>query len=89
VADAVGDKEFLTLFESAIKVELENMAQLRKNANAFPIEDIGLAQGNCLSPLLGNLFLHSFDREMNQQPGIRCLRYIDDFIVIGTNSECA
>jgi reverse transcriptase-like protein len=89
VADAIDDEEFLTLFKSAIKVELENMAQLRENANAFPIEDIGLAQGNCLSPLLGNLFLHGFDREMNQQPGVRCLRYIDDFIVIGTTSEHA
>lgn len=89
VANAVDDADFVTLFESAIKVELENMAQLRESASAFPIEDIGLAQGNCLSPLLGNLFLHAFDEEMNRQPGVRCLRYIDDFIVIGTSSEFA
>ena len=89
VAKAVDDVDFLSLFESAIKVELENMAQLRESASAFPIEDIGLAQGNCLSPLLGNLFLHAFDAEMNQQPGVCCLRYIDDFIVIGTSSESA
>jgi RNA-directed DNA polymerase len=89
VEDAIDDAEFLALLKSAINVELENMAQLRESANAFPIEDIGLAQGNCLSPLLGNIFLHGFDEEMNRQPGVRCLRYIDDFIVIGTNSECA
>ncbi|HTU44784.1 MAG TPA: reverse transcriptase domain-containing protein [Bryobacteraceae bacterium] len=89
VADAVDDKEFVALFETAIEVELENMAQLRGSADYFPIEDIGLAQGNCLSPLLGNLFLHDFDREINEQPGVRCMRYIDDFIVIGETSEHA
>jgi retron-type reverse transcriptase len=89
VAKAVDDADFLSLFENAIKVELENMAQLRESASAFPIEDIGLAQGNCLSPLLGNLFLHAFDGEMNRQPGVCCLRYIDDFILLGTSSESA
>ena len=58
VMDAVKDQEFIDLFTRAITVELENMAQLREAANAFPIEDIGVAQGNSLSPLLGNLILY-------------------------------
>lgn len=80
VSSAVSDNEFLTLFEQAIAVELENMAQLRGHAKAFPIEDIGVAQGNSLSPLLGNLILYDFDRELNKKPDVRCIRYIDDLL---------
>ena len=89
VANAVSDNEFLTLFEQAIAVELENMAQLRGHAKAFPIEDIGVAQGNSLSPLLGNLILYDFDRELNKKPDVRCIRYIDDFIILAPSKEIA
>jgi RNA-directed DNA polymerase len=89
VAQAVEDPEFLELFKRAIAVELENMAQLREHANAFPIEDIGVAQGNSLSPLLGNLFLYEFDLELNQRPDVRCIRYIDDFIILAPSKEIA
>jgi retron-type reverse transcriptase len=89
VAKAVEDEEFITLFTKAISVELENMAQLREHAHAFPIEDIGVAQGNSLSPLLGNLFLHQFDLELNLRPDVRCIRYIDDFIILAPKKEIA
>ena len=87
ISDAVADAEFVDLFKRAIAVELENMAQLREHARAFPIEDIGVAQGNSLSPLLGNLFLYDFDLELNGRPDVRCIRYIDDFIILGPNKE--
>jgi RNA-directed DNA polymerase len=89
VASAVDDEDFVELFKKAIAVELENMAQLREHANAFPIEDIGVAQGNSLSPLLGNLFLHDFDVELNKKPDARCIRYIDDFIILAPSKEIA
>lgn len=89
VAKAVNDPEFVELFTRAITVELENMAQLREYANAFPIEDIGVAQGNSLSPLLGNLFLYEFDLELNKRPDVRCIRYIDDFIILAPSREIA
>ena len=89
VSSAVQDQEFVGLFEQAIAVELENMAQLRERAKAFPIEDIGVAQGNSLSPLLGNLFLYDFDQEFNKRPGVRCIRYIDDFIILAPSQEIA
>jgi retron-type reverse transcriptase len=89
VAKCVEDTEFLELFTRAITVELENMAQLRGHARAFPIEDIGVAQGNSLSPLLGNVFLYDFDRELNERPGVRCIRYIDDFIVLAPDKGVA
>lgn len=85
VESAVKDEEFMELFSRAIAVELDNMAQLREDAAAFPIEDIGVAQGNSLSPLLGNIFLYDFDKKMNELPGVRCIRYIDDFIILGVN----
>jgi RNA-directed DNA polymerase len=89
VANAVNDAEFVNLFTRAIAVELENMVQLREHANAFPIEDIGVAQGNSLSPLLGNLFLYDFDIELNKRSDVRCIRYIDDFIILAPTKELA
>src|SRR5208337_5315403 len=89
VAKAVNDDEFVDLFPRAITVELENLAQLREQANAFPIEDIGVAQGNSLSPLLGNLFLYEFDVELNKRPDVRCIRYIDDFIILAPSRDVA
>jgi RNA-directed DNA polymerase len=89
VAKSVADDEFTELFSRSIAVELENMAQLRDHANAFPIEDIGVAQGNSLSPLLGNLFLFDFDFALNMRPDVRCIRYIDDFIILAPRKELA
>jgi retron-type reverse transcriptase len=89
IRNVVSDEEFLKLFSAAIKVELENMSRLRNDANKFPIEDIGVAQGNSLSPLLGNLYLYNFDKELNRDPDIRCIRYIDDFIILAPSKSAA
>jgi retron-type reverse transcriptase len=84
IADAVREPEFVEFFSKAIAVELANLASLRERASEFPLYEIGVAQGNSLSPLLGNLLLHKFDQEMNQN-GCRCIRYIDDFIILAPN----
>ncbi|MCB8944030.1 MAG: group II intron reverse transcriptase/maturase [Ardenticatenaceae bacterium] len=42
---------------------------------------VGTSQGSALSPLLCNLYLHPFDRAM-QQPGITLVRYADDFVIL-------
>jgi RNA-directed DNA polymerase len=89
IEGVVSDEKFLKLFGDAIVVELENMQKLRHDANAFPIEDIGVAQGNSLSPLLGNLYLYDFDQELNKSTNIRCFRYIDDFIILAPTKEAA
>lgn len=90
IAKAVSDDaEFMGLFTKAITVELENMAQLRGAAKAFPIEDVGVAQGNSLSPLLGNIILFGFDRELNKHNDVRCIRYIDDFIILAPSKSVA
>jgi RNA-directed DNA polymerase len=87
VSSVIADADFMDLFDRAVASELSNMAELRDDANAFPIEDVGVAQGNSLSPLLGNLLLKDFDKELNALPNIRCIRYIDDFIILGLNKQ--
>lgn len=84
----VADKESRDLIKNAIYIELENMSKLRIQGHdgLFPIEDIGVAQGNCLSPLLGNILLHKFDQIMSDDE-CRCLRYIDDFIILGSSKK--
>jgi RNA-directed DNA polymerase len=88
VADAVQDDEFMQLFKSAITVELSNLADLREKAEAFPIYDIGVAQGNSLSSLLGNILLHDFDQQMNEGD-CYCIRYIDDVIILAPTKRAA
>lgn len=88
IASAVGQSDFMDLFRKAINVELSNVIELRSHAKRFPTEDIGIAQGNSLSPLLGNIILHEFDRDMNEGD-CRCLRYIDDFIIVAPTKKAA
>lgn len=80
------DDEFTAFFREAINVELSNMAELKEKVEKFPTHDIGVAQGNSLSPLLGNIILHDFDRQMNEGD-CRCLRYIDDFIILAPTEK--
>jgi RNA-directed DNA polymerase len=88
VQKATGDDEFTSFFRKAINVELSNLAELRQKAEKFPTQDIGVAQGNSLSPLLGNIILHDFDRRMNEGD-CKCLRYIDDFIILAPTQRAA
>lgn len=87
IGDAIGDDpEFLTFLRTAIAVELENLAALKSAAAEFPTEEIGVAQGNSLSPLLGNIALAHFDQMMNEGD-CRCIRYIDDFIIMAPSQK--
>lgn len=85
---AIEDEDVMLLFEQAIAVELSNLSELREVADQFPIEEIGVAQGNSLSPLLGNIVLADFDRKMNEGD-CSCFRYIDDFIILAPSKKAA
>ena len=87
---ALGEEnaDFLAFLGKAITVELENLARLKEKAAEFPTEEIGVAQGNSLSPLLGNIALAEFDRVMNEGD-CRCIRYIDDFIIMAPTHKAA
>jgi len=89
ICEVVHDDAFIKLFSEAIQVELANLSHLRSSALAFPIEDIGVAQGNSLSPLLGNMYLYDFDHQLNSDSNVRCLRYIDDFIILASSRSAA
>lgn len=86
IARRIGDKKFNNLLDEATKTELENLASLGSQKDLFPTYEIGVAQGCCLSPLVGNVLLHDFDIRMNSR-GISCLRYIDDFLLLGSKRE--
>ncbi|WP_458726016.1 reverse transcriptase domain-containing protein [Pseudomonas gregormendelii] len=47
----------------------------------------GVAQGSPLSPLIANLYLHDFDKTINDGE-VTCLRYIDDFLILGKDMGC-
>ena len=82
VAGAIPDERFVSLLEKATTTELANLTALRGLADLFPTHELGVAQGCALSPFFGNLLLSDFDRRLNGR-GITCLRYIDDFLILG------
>jgi retron-type reverse transcriptase len=88
IKTVIHQPDFDHLLAEATRVELENMTTLREKASLFPSHDLGVAQGCCLSPLFGNILLEGFDRALNGR-GITCLRYIDDFLILGPNRSKA
>lgn len=81
------DDEFLDLFASALRVELVNANQMTPDdLRMFPTDDFGVAQGCPLSAFAGNVALRTFDTKLNGK-GIICIRYIDDFILLGKCKE--
>jgi RNA-directed DNA polymerase len=86
VRDAVADEKFAALFEKALATNLINKEELEDLhlLKLFPDDETGVAQGSALSALAGNITLKEFDAAMNGR-GILCVRYIDDFILLGSN----
>lgn len=81
------DDAFIDLFKRALDVELVNVAALGPEDYAmFPTAETGVAQGCPLSAFAGNVALRDFDHDMNGN-GITCIRYIDDFILLGAKKS--
>lgn len=78
------DDEFLKLLRSAMETNLENLDELGAASDLFPTGASGVAQGSSLSPFMGNLLLKNFDSNLNCR-GIHCVRFIDDFVLLGGN----
>lgn len=76
------DASLKNILDDASKTELENLSSLGRRAELFPDIYTGVPQGCSLSPLFGNILLHEFDQKLNTED-ITCLRYIDDFIILG------
>ncbi|WP_082826247.1 reverse transcriptase domain-containing protein [Croceicoccus estronivorus] len=82
------DPKFIELFNRAIKVDLDNHEIIWRHKDAFPYGDIGVGQGVCLSPFLGNLVLSDIDKELNMGD-CSCIRYVDDIIIIAPSGRAA
>lgn len=78
----IDDEEFMALLERATTVVLGNETALGDDRRCFPTDEQGVAQGSPLSPLFGNILLHEFDQRFNGR-GIICVRFIDDFVLLG------
>jgi len=70
IAERVGDQRVLTLIRAFLR------AGVMENGLANPVDE-GTPQGGPLSPLLSNIVLDEFDRELERR-GLRFARYADD-----------
>ena len=82
LASKISDQQFIDLLDKATTVCLVNESELGDNRKTFPTDEVGVAQGSPLSPLIGNILLHNFDLEFNDR-GLRCVRFVDDFVLLG------
>lgn len=82
------DPKFIDLFTEAIEVDLLNAQEIARYKHLFPYDDVGVGQGVCLSPFVGNLVLAEFDKRMNEGD-CSCIRYIDDIVIIAPNGKAA
>ena len=87
IREQTEDDEFIDLIRRALKVELANANEMEPDdLRLFPTDEAGVAQGCPLSALAGNIALREFDAALNGR-NITCIRYIDDFIILGRRKE--
>jgi RNA-directed DNA polymerase len=80
VGKELSDPKLLRLIEQFVKADI-----VEELVRWTPEE--GTPQGAVLSPLLANIYMHEFDRQM-LQAGYEVIRYADDFVVTsGTKEE--
>jgi len=88
LAKNVDDVDMVKLFSAAIETTLANLNDLQRQGleSIFPLSNDGVAQGSPLSPLIANIYLAEFDRELNSN-GLACIRYIDDFVIMAADES--
>jgi retron-type reverse transcriptase len=84
ITENLKDKKFADVLEEATNQEVQELESFGADKHYFDFDEVGTPQGCCLSPLLGNVLLADFDVAMNEGD-IVCLRYLDDFILLGPN----
>jgi RNA-directed DNA polymerase len=81
VSRKVHDKRLLSLIGRYLRAGVMVDAQLQPSLE-------GTMQGGPLSPILANILLDDFDKELERR-GLRFVRYADDFLVFTKTSEAA
>lgn len=76
----MNEKEVLHLIRSFLKAGVMEEGKVTRS-------DLGTPQGGCISPLLANIYLDRFDKELESR-GLKFCRYADD-VVIFVKSEMA
>ena len=79
VAEHVADTAVLKLIEEFLNARVFDNMSIHE-------EYMGITQGSVISPLLANIFLHHFDREITAK-GYHLIRYADDFVVVEDTQE--
>ena len=83
------DSSINDLLDGAIQQELANIQELQNSGlyeDYFKSSEMGIPQGNSLSPLLANVYLASFDQRALAE-GLKMIRYADDFIIMCKTKE--
>jgi RNA-directed DNA polymerase len=86
IGNEIDDGRFQDTLRAATKVVLANEKALGEDRRVFPTDEEGVAQGSPLSPLFGNILLYDFDARFNDR-GVVCVRFIDDFVLLGDNES--
>lgn len=81
VAEEVADGTVLKLIRSFLQAGVMSEGQFQRTIAGTP-------QGGVVSPLLANIYLHSFD-QLIQARGLRMTRYADDFVVLCRSRRAA
>lgn len=76
----VNDKAVLHLIRSFLRAGVMEEGKIAES-------ELGTPQGGCISPLLANIYLDAFDKELESR-GLKFCRYADD-VVIFVKSEMA
>jgi len=81
VAEEVADGTVLRLIRSFLRAGVMSEGQFQRTIAGTP-------QGGVISPLLANIYLHSFDQLMEDR-GLRMTRYADDFVILCRSRRAA
>lgn len=81
------DNSIDTLIAGALSQSVTGLDRLTATQQElFTASEEGIPQGNALSPLLSNLYLSPFDKELSAKE-YRLVRYADDFVILTKSRE--